>query len=133
MAAKWVGVLLVAYIGSEITAYLTESRGVPNPLRTGPFAAHSLGWYLTQAATALVGMMAGGLCAYFAPARTWRAPTILIAIYFTLGMVVVPASSGWLLGAYFVLVAPLTLWFGAVVYRLVERAGDSVQARAGAQ
>jgi hypothetical protein len=120
LAAKWVGVLFVAYLTASITEYVTQSRGIPNPLVTRPFAHFSLGWYLSQAAAILVGVGAGALSCFFAPVRTWTAPAILIGGYLVLGIASVPASSGWLLGSYFVLVGASSLLVGAITYKYLE-------------
>ncbi|WP_146185432.1 hypothetical protein [Acidovorax sp. HMWF029] len=120
LAAKWAGVLLVAYLGAKITGFVTQARGIPNPLADGPFALYSLGWYLSQIAAVLVGVGAGALSSYFAPQGTWRAPAILIGLYLLFGFASVPASSGWVLGSYFALVGALSLSIGAFAFKWIE-------------
>lgn len=118
---KWTGVFFVAFAAAELTNYFSETRGVANPLKSGPFPVYSYGWYVSQAAAALVGALAGCVSAYFSPSGTWRAPIILAAIYLGLGLVSSPASKGALLTAYWTLIGPISIAVGALVFRGLER------------
>ena len=121
VAVKWLGVFLVAYFGAELTRYASDALRTANPLSTGPFPLYSLGWYATQVAAAFVGFVAGGVCVYFAPPSTWRAPAILISLYFALGLVSVPESAGLAFSAYWILFGPVTLWSGVWSVKRLER------------
>ena len=122
LAVKWAAVLAFAYLGAKVARYIAESNGVQSPLVAGPFAPYSLGWYVSQAGGFLIGVLAGCVCAHFAPPNTWRAPVLLSAAYFCLGAVSIPASAGWSLSAYWLLAGPVSLLLGAIAYKRVERA-----------
>ena len=123
LAVHWTSVLLVAYMGAELTRNLAEARGVPNPLDTGPFEVYSAGWYLSQVAAIAVTCASGWVCAFFAPPDTWRAPLVLTVLYLVLGLLDTPPATGWAFGAYWVLVSPISIWLGVLARRRMERAG----------
>jgi hypothetical protein len=119
---KLTALLALAYVGAKVTKFIAESNGVPSPLATGPFEVYSLGWYISQVVGVLVGLLAGCVCARYAPQNTWRAPAILVIGYLILSAVSAPSETGWAFGLYWVLANPISLLLGVAAYKFIESA-----------
>jgi hypothetical protein len=125
VSVKLAAVLAFAYVGAKVTRYIAEANGVPSPLVDGAFEIYSVGWYVSQVVGVLIGLLAGFVCAYYAPPRTWWAPAILSVGYLALGVATVPTSSGWFYGIYWVLASPVSLLLGTLAYKHVASTNDA--------
>ena len=81
--------------------------------------AMSHGWAISQLSIFASGIAGGLASAYWAPAKSWYAPSILALVVLALAALKLPSAGGLAVQAAWLLVLPAGILLGAYIYARV--------------